>query len=101
MKRYPFIKQQGLKDCGPACIQMILKYYGGYMNMEKLNILLNTSNRGTSVYNMVKCLNNLGFKSEAFKFKELTNIKTPCIVHIKKDTYSHYIVIYKINMFLF
>ena len=29
--KYPFTKQEGLKDCGPASLQMIIKYYGGYV----------------------------------------------------------------------
>lgn len=97
MKKYPFVKQTGLRDCGPACILMILKYYGGYMSLNKLSILLSTNNKGTSVYNMTECLKNLGFESDAYKYDDISFIKCPCIAHVKYDNYNHYIVIYEVN----
>ena len=97
MSKYPFVKQTGLRDCGPACILMILKYYGGYMNLNKLNILMCTSNKGTSIYNMIECLKYLGFNSNAYKYDDISFIKCPSIAHVKYDNYNHYIVIYKIN----
>jgi len=29
MKKYPYTKQEGIKDCGAACLSMIIKYYKG------------------------------------------------------------------------
>ena len=71
MRKYPFIKQSGLRDCGPACILMILKYYGGYVSLDKLSTLLSINNKGTSVYSMVECLKYLGFNSSAYKFDNM------------------------------
>lgn len=97
MRKYPFVKQTGLRDCGPACILMILKYYGGYMSLNKLNVLLSTNSKGTSVYNMVECLKNLGFECSAYKYDDISFIKCPCIAHVKYDNYNHYVVIYEVN----
>lgn len=97
MRKYPFVKQNGLRDCGPACILMILKYYGGYMSLDKLSILLSTNNNGTSVYNMVECLKYLGFDSNAYKYDDILNIKYPCVAHTNYDIYNHFIVIFEIN----
>ena len=52
IKKYPYIKQRGLKECGPACVQMILKYYGGYVNINKLSEMMYTNQNGTTAYNM-------------------------------------------------
>ena len=92
MKKYPFIKQSGLRDCGPACILMILKYYGGYMNLDKLSIMLGTNNNGTSVYNLVEGLKYLGFISEAYRYNRINYIKCPCIAHVKYNNYNHFIM---------
>ena len=27
--RYPSVKQDGIKDCGPCSLAMVIKYYGG------------------------------------------------------------------------
>ena len=97
MRKYSFIKQNGLRDCGPACILMILKYFGGYISIDKLSILLSTNNNGTSIYNMVEGLKYLGFDSSAYRYNDISFIKCPCIAHIKNDISSHYIVIFEIN----
>ncbi|MBR3199169.1 MAG: ATP-binding cassette domain-containing protein [Bacilli bacterium] len=97
MKKYPFVKQRGLKDCGPACILMILKYYGGYISLDKLSDMLCTNNKGTTAYHMVEVLKSLGFDSEGYKYKDFSLIKCPCIALINIDSYNHYVVIYEIN----
>ncbi|MBR3229550.1 MAG: ATP-binding cassette domain-containing protein [Bacilli bacterium] len=97
MRKYPFVKQTGLRDCGPACILMILKYFGGYMSLNKLSVLLSTNNKGTSIYNMLECLSNLGFKCDAYKYNDIAFIKCPCIAHVKYDNYNHFVVIYEVN----
>lgn len=97
MRRYPFVKQYGYSDCGPACIQMILMYYGGYMNYNKIRMILETDINGTSAYNMINCLNYLGFKATGYKYDDIKCLKTPCIVHMDYKKYNHYILVYEIN----
>lgn len=98
IKKYPFIKQQGIKECGPVCVQMILKYYGGYAGIEKLSEMMNTNHRGTTAYDLIKTLNEIGFKSEGLKLDKIEKINTPCIVHVVINSYTHYMVIYEINL---
>lgn len=98
IKKYPFTKQRGIKDCGPACVQMILKYYNGYISLDKLGEMMNTNQNGTTAYNIKQTLNSIGFKSYGLKSKDITNLKLPCIAHvIINHSYTHYIVIYKVN----
>ncbi len=98
IKKYPFVKQRGLKECGPACVQMILKYYGGYVNIDKLSEMMYTNQNGTTAYNMNETLKKLGFSSVGLKTEKLTDLKLPCIAHvIINHSYYHYIVLYKIN----
>lgn len=97
MKKYPFIKQDGIKDCASACVQMILKYYGGYTSMTKLNEMMRTSHRGTDAYHLVLALQELGFKAEGRKFKNFY-FPLPVIAHvIINDSYKHYVVIYEVD----
>ena len=98
IKKYPFVKQRGIKDCAPACVQMILKYYNGYVSLDKLSEMMNTNQNGTTAYNIKETLNDLGFKSYGIKSNNLLNIQLPCIAHvIINSSYKHYIVIYKVN----
>lgn len=97
MRKYPFVKQRSLKDCGVACTLMILKYYKGYMSMDKLSELLKVSNCGTSAYHIVNFFNTHNFKCEGYKYDDLSHIKCPCIVHIKLNSYNHYAVVWEIK----
>ncbi len=97
MKKYPFVKQDGIKDCASACVQMILKYYGGYTSMTKLNEMMRTSHKGTDAYHLVLALQELGFKAEGRKFKNFY-FSLPVIAHvIINDSYKHYVVIYEVD----
>lgn len=97
MKKYPFIKQDGIKDCASACVQMILKYYGGYTSMTKLNEMMRTNHKGTDAYHLVLALQELGFKAEGRKFKNFY-FPLPVIAHvIINDSYKHYVVIYEVD----
>ena len=97
MKKYPFVRQRGLSDCGPACILMILKYYGGYVSLDKLSDMLYTSNKGTTAYHMVDVLRSLGFNSDGYRHDNLSYIDCPCIALLNIHSYNHYVVIYKID----
>ena len=98
IKKYPYVKQRGLKDCGPACVAMILKYYGGYVNIDKLSEMMYTNQNGTTAYHINETLKVLGFNSMGLKNNNLESLKLPCIAHvIINHSYKHYIVIYKIN----
>lgn len=102
MTKYPFIKQDGIKDCGAASLQMIIKYYHGFMNLESLRNLTKTSKDGTNAYNIICAANNIGFSAKGVKceFEDINknNIILPCIANVTIDnSYLHFIVIYEIN----
>ena len=97
---YPFVKQNELKDCGVACLAMIIKYYKGYMGLGLLRELTNTNRLGTAAYDIVKTANEIGFESIGIKadLNSLNKIILPCIAHTTIDEkFNHYIVIYKVN----
>ena len=101
--KYPFTKQEGLKDCGAACMQMIIKYYNGYISINDLNEILETTKEGVSAYNIVEGAKLLGFNSEGIKCKieELSNVSSflPTIAHVTiNKKFDHYIVIYKVDL---
>ena len=99
LKRYPFVKQEGLKDCGCACMLMILRFYNGNISIERLRDLTLTNKNGTSAYNLVSAFNELGFYSKGMQgsINNLDSIVLPCIAHVVIDNVKHYIVIYEID----
>lgn len=102
MKKYPFVKQEGIKDCGVACLSMIINYYKGYVNYERLIEMTKTNKNGSSALNIIEAARTIGFKASGIK-TNLNNIKNnkinlPCIAHVTiNKTYKHYVVVYEIN----
>ena len=94
MKKYPFVKQTGLKDCGPACSLMIIKYYGGYVSLDKLCEIMKTNKSGTTAYHIIKAFRLFGFECDGFKYDDISLVSFPSIMHIKTNSYTHYVVIF-------
>lgn len=101
MSKYPFIKQDGIKDCGVTCLAMIIKYYDGYISLEKLRLLTKTGKEGVNAYNLCEGAKEIGFDAYGLrsnlKYLNEDKIIFPCIAHVKINNYQHYVVIYKIN----
>lgn len=102
MKKYPFVKQEGCKDCGVASLQMIIKYYNGYISLDELRDMTKTNKEGTTAYNIVETAKKIGFSAKGVKcnFDDIKkdNIVLPCIANVVLNkSYFHFIVIYEIN----
>lgn len=97
--KYPFVKQEGNKDCAVASLSMIIRYYKGYIAHEQLRDMLNTDKFGTSAYSIVKTSEYIGFKSLGVKTKKISDLKLPCIAYVTiNKQLNHFIVIYKIDL---
>lgn len=97
--KYPFVKQEGNKDCAVASLSMIIKYYKGYIAHEQLRDMLNTDKFGTSAYSIIKTSEYIGLKSLGVKTKKLSDLKLPCIAYVTiNKQLNHFIVIYKIDL---
>ena len=56
MPKIEVVKQRDLKDCGACCIESILKYYGGYVPLEKVRDDTCTNMNGTTAFHIIKAL---------------------------------------------
>lgn len=93
MKEFPFFSQKSNYDCGPACLKMVLDYYGTKFKYEDILSLANMSDTGISMYELNVTAKILGLKSEgvSLNFSDLfSNIELPCIIHWYK---KHYVVL--------
>ncbi len=95
--KYPFVKQRGFRDCGPASVLMLLKYYGGYVSLDKLCEILCVNNKGTTFYHIVLALKSFGFSADGYKYDDLSFFNSPCIAHVTSYSYNHYVVIWKVD----
>ena len=100
MNKKIVVLQEDMKDCAPACVSSIIKYYGGYMDLESIRKTINTTKMGTNAYDIVNGVKELGFDSYAVKLsldKVLASLNSPVILHVKKNNYYHFIVVYKVQ----
>jgi len=96
MKKFPFYRQLEAKDCGPTCLKIVAKYYGKTLNIQNLRNFSETNRLGSSLQNLAKAAENLGFRSLGIRLDldKLKEIQLPCILHWNSN---HYVVLYKIE----
>lgn len=102
MKRMKLIKQQDEKDCGIACLAMILNYYKTEVPINKLREYSGTDKQGTSALGLKRCIEKFDFDCKAIQadanvWKE-TELTLPLVAHVLVDQkYFHYVVIYNVQ----
>ena len=66
MAKLPIFRQTNSANCGPACLQMVLAYYGSGVSQKKLAVMAKTTKKsGTRPENLVTVLRANGIKAEA------------------------------------
>lgn len=102
-KKYPIVLQEDNKDCGAACLSMIIQFYNGHVPYEQLKEQLGTSKEGISASKIVTEAKKYGFEAKGIEgeFQNLQEetIIMPCIAHVLLEKmYYHYIVLYEMNV---
>ncbi|MBE6156517.1 MAG: ATP-binding cassette domain-containing protein [Firmicutes bacterium] len=96
MKNLKAIIQRDLKDCGVCCMQWIIKYYDGYISLEKLREDTFTDINGTSAYHIVNAFKKWGFDSSGVLEHDINSSKLnfPLIAHLVLDNgLEHFVVV--------
>lgn len=98
MFKNKFVRQENLKDCGVACLLMIIRYYKGNYPLEQLRVMTNTDKNGTTAFNLIKAAEKIGFDARGYKCSNYKYIKCPSIAHVViNKTYHHFVVVKKID----
>lgn len=100
-----FVLQQDYSDCGVACLQSLINYYGGDISLEKLREISGTTKQGTTLLGLYQGANKIGFNSEGNEadIKAIIEHGEPLILHVLIDKQlHHYLVCYgfKNNQFI-
>lgn len=101
MKKNLVVLQEDKYDCAAAALLSIIKYHGGYLNLETIRNLIGTTKGGTNAYDIINGSKEIGFDSFGKKvsFADIEKHKElfPLIAHIKKNNMYHFVVIYKVD----
>lgn len=95
--KFPFTRQHDAMDCGPACLQMIAKYWGKNYSLQYLREHSFLTREGVSMLGISEAAEQIGFRTIGVKisYEQLVNeVTLPCIVHWKQN---HFVVVYKIH----
>lgn len=100
MIKIEVVKQHDLKDCGACTLACIIKYYGGYVPIDKIREDTLTTGTGTTAYNLIEAAKSYGFDAMGVKVDDVKNkdIYYPAIAHVVlKNGLNHFVVIYRIS----
>ncbi len=93
-KKFPVFSQLDTRDCGPACLRMVSKYYGRTYSVFSLREKTHIAKDGVSLTDLGEASETIGMKSLIVKVS-LSELKkenpTPFIAHWNQ---SHYVVVY-------
>ena len=102
MKSFPFYRQLDSMDCGPTCLRMVAKYYGGNYSTQYLREKSFVDREGVSLKGISKAAESIGFRTMAVKVPlvgkngdpSLARAPLPTIAHWNQN---HFIVVHKIG----
>lgn len=99
-KKYHWVRQHDIKDCGAACISTVSKHYGLHIPISKIREYAGTDKNGTNVYGLIQAGEKLGFSAKGVRgnVESLKEIPLPAIAHVIIDgKLLHYVVILEIT----
>lgn len=101
-KKYSYVPQIDMRDCGVAALSSIIQHYGSYYSLAYLRQLAKTTMEGTSAFGIVEAAQALHFEVQAVQANmdlfKMDNIPYPFIVHVNKNKkLPHYYVVYGIT----
>lgn len=101
-KKYYCIKQNGVSDCGAACLATICKQNKVSISINKLIKLTKTDLNGTTIRGIINAAQCLNFSAKVFKVKNKeqlldVNILPAIVKIITNNSYNHFVVIQKIT----
>ncbi len=91
--RVPVIIQMEELECGAACLDMILAYYGKFLTLEEVREACSVSRDGTSATSIVKAAINYGMIAKGFRYTIPTlqeKVGFPCIIFWEMN---HFVVL--------
>ncbi len=93
-RRFPIEYQMDAKDCGPASLKMVAKYFGRYYSLQYLRDKCGITKEGVSLLGISSAAESIGLHTIAFKctIDEIVNkVPFPAIIYWKEN---HFVVVY-------
>ena len=81
--RLPALLQLTEQDCGPACLAMVLRYYGKRVALHRLRTLAAAGRSGSSLYQLAEAGEALGFQTRGIEtsLDRILSSQLPAVAH--------------------
>lgn len=92
--KFPIEYQMDAKDCGPACIKMVAKYFGRYYSLQFLRDRCGITKEGVTFLGISQCAEEIGLHTLSIKctIDDLVKkVPFPVIVYWNEN---HFVVVY-------
>jgi len=95
-RHFPIYLQDDERSCGVYCLKMILKYHGFDEDIVHLKRLAHVDRTGTTIKGLMATLLACHCEAKAYHcpIDQLVTLPFPCILHLIKDDYAHFVVLY-------
>ena len=95
-QRLPVIRQTTASECGLACLAMIASFHGYKNDISEIRRKFPLSMRGANIKDLMDIAEQLNLSSRAMRseLEELSQLRTPCILHWG---FNHFVVLKSVN----
>ena len=90
----PVIMQMEALECGAACLDMVLAYYGRWITLEEMRVDCGVSRDGSSAKNILYAARSHGLEADGYKIDDVSVLRRegifPAIIHWE---FNHFVVL--------
>ncbi|MEM8995783.1 MAG: cysteine peptidase family C39 domain-containing protein, partial [Acidobacteriota bacterium] len=96
-QRIPYIQQTQAADCGPACLAMVLGYFGRRERLEQVRDFAGVGREGASASTLIETAGRYGLRARAVRIDDLSHLRflpTASLLHWR---FSHFVVFQRVT----
>lgn len=92
----PSVIQMEAVECGAACLEMVLAYYGRHVTLEVLRVECGVSRDGSNAASLLRTARRYGLAAKGFRMeaKEVGTVRMPAIIFW---AFQHFMVLEKVT----
>jgi ATP-binding cassette subfamily B protein len=91
-RRIPHIQQTAATDCGPACLTMVLAYFGKSVRLDEVRAAMGFSRLGTDALTLVETARIYGLRGRGIKIRDIDALRFLDPASILHWRFNHFVV---------
>jgi ATP-binding cassette subfamily B protein len=91
-RRIPQIQQTAATDCGPACLTMVLGYFGKAVRLDDVRTAMGFSRLGTDALTLVETARIYGLRGRGIKIRDIDALRFLDPASILHWRFNHFVV---------